>query len=140
MATVLAVDDSPSIRQMIQVVLGPAGHTVIEAGDGAEGLAKARSETVNLVITDLNMPGMNGLEMIKQLRTLPSCTGVPILFLSTESDEAIKQQAKAAGATGWITKPFKPEQQRRRGQAGARLKTGPFAEVRLTGSLSPKGS
>ncbi|ACB26772.1 response regulator [Methylobacterium radiotolerans] len=110
MATVLAVDDSPSIRQMIKVVLGPAGHTVIEAGDGAEGLAKARSESVNLVITDLNMPVMNGLEMIKQLRTLPSFTGVPILFLSTESDEGIKQQAKAAGATGWITKPFKPEQ------------------------------
>jgi len=110
MATVLAVDDSPSIRQMIKVVLGPAGHTVIEAGDGAEGLAKARSESVNLVITDLNMPVMNGLEMIKQLRPLPSGTGVPILFLSTESDEGIKQQAKAAGATGWITKPFKPEQ------------------------------
>lgn len=110
MATVLAVDDSPSIRQMIKVVLGPAGHTVIEAGDGAEGLAKAKSASLNLVITDLNMPVMNGLEMIKQLRTLPACTGVPILFLSTESDEGIKQQAKAAGATGWITKPFKPEQ------------------------------
>ena len=110
MATVLAVDDSPSIRQMIKVVLGPAGHTVIEAGDGAEGLAKAKSASLNLVITDLNMPVMNGLEMIKQLRTLPACAGVPILFLSTESDEGIKQQAKAAGATGWITKPFKPEQ------------------------------
>lgn len=110
MATVLAVDDSPSIRQMIKVVLGPAGHTVIEAGDGAEGLAKAKSASLNLVITDLNMPVMNGLEMIKQLRTLSACTGVPILFLSTESDEGIKQQAKAAGATGWITKPFKPEQ------------------------------
>lgn len=110
MATVLAVDDSPSIRQMIKVVLGPAGHTVLEAGDGAEGLAKARSEAPNLIITDLNMPVMNGLEMIKQLRTVASCTGVPILFLSTESDETFKQQAKSAGATGWITKPFKPEQ------------------------------
>ncbi|KMO11546.1 response regulator [Methylobacterium platani] len=110
MATVLAVDDSMSIRQMIKVVLGPAGHTVIEAGDGAEGIAKARSNPLNLVITDLNMPVMNGLEMIKNLRTMPALTGVPILFLSTESDEGIKQQAKAAGATGWITKPFKPEQ------------------------------
>ncbi|UHC19290.1 response regulator [Methylobacterium currus] len=110
MATVLAVDDSLSIRQMIKVVLGPAGHTVIEAGDGAEGVAKAKSNALNLVITDLNMPVMNGLEMIKALRTLPALTGVPILFLSTESDEGIKQQAKAAGATGWITKPFKPEQ------------------------------
>ena len=110
MATVLAVDDSMSIRQMIKVVLGPAGHTVIEAEDGADGIAKAKSSAPNLVITDLNMPVMNGLEMIKNLRTMPALTGVPILFLSTESDEGIKQQAKAAGATGWITKPFKPEQ------------------------------
>ncbi len=110
MATVLAVDDSPSIRQMIKVVLGPAGHTVLEAGDGAEGLAKAKSEALNLIITDLNMPVMNGLEMIKHLRTVSSCTGVPILFLSTESDEGIKLQARSAGATGWMTKPFKPEQ------------------------------
>jgi two-component system, chemotaxis family, chemotaxis protein CheY len=110
MATVLTVDDSPSIRQMIKVVLAPAGHTVVEAGDGTEGLARATAEAVNLVITDLNMPGMNGIEMIKQLRQVPSCTGVPILFLSTESDEAMKQQARSAGATGWITKPFKPEQ------------------------------
>jgi two-component system, chemotaxis family, chemotaxis protein CheY len=95
---------------MIKVVLGPAGHTVIEAEDGADGIAKARSSAPNLVITDLNMPVMNGLEMIKNLRTMPALTGVPILFLSTESDEGIKQQAKAAGATGWITKPFKPEQ------------------------------
>ncbi|KMO42314.1 chemotaxis protein CheY [Methylobacterium tarhaniae] len=110
MATVLAVDDSASIRQMIKVVLGPAGHTVIEAADGAEGVAKAKSSALDLIITDLNMPVMNGLDMIKNIRTLPSLTGVPILFLSTESDEGIKQQAKAAGATGWITKPFKPEQ------------------------------
>lgn len=110
MPTVLAVDDSPSIRQMIKVTLGPVGYTVIEAGDGAEGVAKAKANALNLVITDLNMPVMNGLDMIKNLRTLPSLTGVPILFLSTESDDGIKQQAKAAGATGWITKPFKPEQ------------------------------
>ena len=110
MATVLTVDDSPSIRQMIKVVLGPAGHRVVEAGDGAEGLAKAKAEPINLVITDLNMPVMNGIEMIRQLRQVPACTGVPILFLSTESDEGMKQQAKSAGATGWITKPFKPDQ------------------------------
>ena len=110
MATVLAVDDSLSIRQMIKLVLGPAGHTVIEAGDGAEGLAKAKSSAVNIVITDLNMPVMNGLEMIRNLRGVPSLTGVPIIFLSTESDDGVKQQARAAGATGWITKPFKPEQ------------------------------
>ena len=110
MAIVLAVDDSPSIRQMVKVVLGPAGHTVIEAGDGAEGLVKAKANHVDIVITDLNMPVMDGLEMIRNLRGLPSLTGVPIVFLSTESDDGVKQKAKAAGATGWITKPFKPEQ------------------------------
>lgn len=110
MATVLTVDDSPSIRQMIKMVLGPAGHTIIEAADGAEGLAKAKGQALNLVITDLNMPVMDGIEMIKQLRTVPSMTGVPIVFLSTESDDGVKQRAKAAGATGWITKPFNPDQ------------------------------
>jgi two-component system chemotaxis response regulator CheY len=110
MATILTVDDSPSIRQMIKVALGPLGHTVIEAGDGAQGLEKAKSSRPNLVITDLNMPVMNGLELIKALRATPALTGLPIVFLTTESSEAAKQQAKQAGATGWITKPFKQEQ------------------------------
>jgi two-component system chemotaxis response regulator CheY len=110
MATILTVDDSPSIRQMIKVVLGPAGHNVIEAGDGAQGLEKAKSGRVDLVITDLNMPVMNGLELIRALRKLPSLTGVPIVFHTTESNDALKQEAKSAGATGWITKPFKPDQ------------------------------
>ena len=110
MASILTVDDSPSMRQMIKLVLAPSGHNVVEAGDGSEGLAKARGERFDLVITDLNMPVMNGLEMIRGLRALPSFTGVPIVFLTTESDDSVKQQAKTAGATGWITKPFKPEQ------------------------------
>ena len=110
MATVLTVDDSPSIRQVVRIVLEGAGYTVVEAGDGQEGLAKAKSTPVDLVITDLNMPVMNGLELIKHLRATPSVLGVPIVFLTTESNDALKQQAKAAGATGWITKPFKPEQ------------------------------
>ena len=95
---------------MIKLVLGPAGHQVSEAADGSEGLGKARGQRYDLVITDLNMPVMNGLEMIRGMRALPSFTGVPIVFLTTESDDAVKQEAKAAGATGWITKPFKPEQ------------------------------
>ena len=110
MAAILTVDDSPSIRQMIKVVLGPAGHTVIEAGDGAQGLEKAKSNSLNLVITDLNMPVMNGLELIRALRALPALTGLPIVFLTTESSDAVKQEAKKAGATGWITKPFNQEQ------------------------------
>ena len=110
MATILTVDDSPSIRQMIKVVLGPAGHNVVEAGDGAQGLAQAKATRPSLVITDLNMPVMNGIELIKALRKESSLAGLPIVFLTTESNETIKQEAKAAGATGWITKPFKPEQ------------------------------
>ena len=110
MATVLTVDDSPSIRQMIKVTLEPAGHSVIEAGDGAQGLAKAQASRPDLVITDLNMPVMNGLALIKELRKLPAYQGVPILFLTTESDAGLKSEAKAAGATGWITKPFQQDQ------------------------------
>jgi two-component system chemotaxis response regulator CheY len=110
MATILTVDDSPSIRQMIKVVLGPAGHTVLEAGDGAQGLAQVKANRVDLVITDLNMPVMNGLEFIRALRAMPTLVGLPIVFLTTESSDATKQEAKSAGATGWITKPFKPEQ------------------------------
>ncbi len=109
MANVLTVDDSPSICQMVKLVLAPAGHTVVAAGDGAAGLAKAKTQRFDLVITDLNMPVMNGMEMIRALRALPAYAGVPIVFLTTESDAAIKSEAKAAGATGWLTKPFMPD-------------------------------
>lgn len=108
--TVLSVDDSASIRQMVKLTLTGAGYTVIQAGDGAEGLAKARESAVDLVVTDLNMPVMNGLGLIRELRKLPAYKGVPIIFLTTESDAAMKQEAKVAGATGWITKPFQQEQ------------------------------
>ena len=108
--TVLTVDDSASMRQMVKLTLASAGYAVIEANDGLDGLSKAKSKTVDLVVTDLNMPGMNGLALIRELRALPSYKGVPILFLTTESDNAIKQEAKNAGATGWITKPFAADQ------------------------------
>jgi two-component system chemotaxis response regulator CheY len=107
---ILCVDDSASIRQMVKLTLSGAGYQVVQASDGAEGLAKAREATVNLVVTDLNMPVMNGLGLIRELRKLPAYKGVPIIFLTTESDAALKQEAKAAGATGWITKPFQQEQ------------------------------
>jgi two-component system chemotaxis response regulator CheY len=110
MATVLTVDDSPSMRQMIKVALEPAGHRVIEAADGAQGLTKAQASRPDLVITDLNMPVMNGFELIRALRKQPSLAGLPIVFLTTESSDAAKQEAKGAGATGWITKPFRPDQ------------------------------
>jgi two-component system chemotaxis response regulator CheY len=110
MANILTVDDSPSIRQMIKVVLAPLGHTVTEAGDGAQGLEKAKASRPDLVITDLNMPVMNGMDMIRALRAVPTLTGLPIVFLTTESSDAVKQEAKKAGATGWITKPFTQDQ------------------------------
>jgi two-component system chemotaxis response regulator CheY len=110
MANILTVDDSPSIRQMIKVTLTPAGHNVIEAADGAQGLEKAKSCRPDLVITDLNMPVMNGLDLIRALRALPSLLALPIVFLTTESNEAVKLEAKKAGATAWITKPFKQDQ------------------------------
>lgn len=108
--TVLTVDDSASMRQMVKLTLSAAGYNVIEAGDGTQGLATARAGAVDMVLTDLNMPGMDGLALIRELRKLASFTGVPIILLTTESDAARKQEAKSAGATGWITKPFQPEQ------------------------------
>ncbi|MGH7328417.1 MAG: response regulator, partial [Polyangiaceae bacterium] len=86
------------------------GYQVVEAGNGAEGLSAAKARPVNRVVTDLNMPVMDGLAFIREMRKLPDYKGVPIVFLTTESDSGIKQQAKDAGATGWITKPFQQEQ------------------------------
>ena len=108
--TILAVDDSISIRQMVKLALNRGGYEVISAEDGNDGLAKARASKADMVITDLNMPGMNGLALIREIRKLPSYTGVPIIFLSTESDAGLKAEAKQAGATGWIVKPFQAEQ------------------------------
>lgn len=108
--TILSVDDSASIRQMVKLTLAGAGYDVIQANDGAEGLEKAKGAKVDMVMTDLNMPVMNGLALIKELRKLPAYQGVPILFLTTESDAGLKNEAKAAGATGWITKPFQQDQ------------------------------
>lgn len=108
--TILCVDDSASMRQVIKLTLAVSGYRVIEAVDGLDGFEKAKNHPVDLVITDLNMPRMNGLELIESLRTLPVFKGVPIVFLTTESDETKRTRAKAAGATAWIVKPFAPEQ------------------------------
>lgn len=107
--TVLSVDDSASIRQMVAFTLKSAGYTVIEAADGQEGLDKAKANAVNLVLTDQNMPKMDGLTLIKTLRSLPQYKTTPILMLTTESSDAMKSQGKAAGATGWLVKPFDPQ-------------------------------
>lgn len=108
-ANILTVDDSASIRLTTNVALSGAGYSVTEAINGAEGIEKATSGKYDLIVTDLNMPVMDGLTMIRELRKIPSQMGIPIIFLTTESDGTIKEQAKAAGATGWLTKPFDPE-------------------------------
>jgi two-component system, chemotaxis family, chemotaxis protein CheY len=107
--TILAVDDSVSIRKMVSFTLKSAGYEVIEAGDGQEGLDKAKTSKINLVLTDQNMPRMDGLTLIKSLRALPQYTSTPILMLTTESSDAMKAQGRAAGATGWMVKPFDPQ-------------------------------
>ncbi|NBC35414.1 response regulator [Novosphingobium sp. FSY-8] len=109
-ASILTVDDSASVRLAMRIALTGAGYTVTEAADGSEGLAKARQARFDMIVTDLNMPRMDGLSMIREIRKLPNQAGVPIIFVTTESDDGIKAQAKAAGATGWLVKPFQPDQ------------------------------
>ena len=108
--SVLTVDDSASVRVAIRIALSGAGYTVAEAENGAEGVRKADANAFDLIVTDLNMPVMDGLTMIETLRRNPAHAGVPIIFLTTESDEGKKAEAKQSGATAWITKPFKQDQ------------------------------
>lgn len=110
MASVLAVDDSASMRQMVSFTLKGAGYDVVEAADGVEALTMAQGQSVDLVVTDVNMPNMDGITLIKELRGLPAYKFTPMLMLTTESGSEKKQQGKAAGATGWIVKPFNPDQ------------------------------
>lgn len=108
--TILTIDNSASVRQMVTMTLTAAGHQVLEAGNGAEGYTKAIGQTVDAVLTDLNMPLMNGIEFIRKYRLHPSSKGVPVILLTTESDDGLKAEARAAGATGWIVKPFRQDQ------------------------------
>lgn len=110
MTKILAVDDSASMRQMVSFTLKGAGYEVVEACDGVEALGLAKSNTVDLVISDVNMPNMDGITLISQLRQLPDYKFTPMLMLTTESGSDKKGEGKAAGATGWIVKPFNPDQ------------------------------
>ncbi|MES2741386.1 MAG: response regulator [Pseudomonadota bacterium] len=107
--TILAVDDSSSLRQMVAFSLKAAGYQVVEAVDGQDGLEKAKLQTVDLVLTDQNMPRMDGLQLIALLRELPGYQKVPILMLTTESSDEMKGKGRAAGANGWLVKPFDPQ-------------------------------
>ena len=106
---VLAVDDSASIRQMVAFTLKNAGYDVVEAADGMDGLTKAKTRGFDLILTDQNMPRMDGLTLVKSLRAMAQYKSTPILMLTTESSDAMKSQGKAAGATGWLVKPFDPQ-------------------------------
>ena len=106
---VLTVDDSRTMRDMVTFTLKGAGYDVLEAGDGQQALTVIAANKVDLVITDLNMPVMDGLTLIKRLRAAPAHRTLPILMLTTESDEKKKAEGRTAGATGWIVKPFNPE-------------------------------
>lgn len=108
--TIMTVDDSSSVRQMVNFTLKGAGYSVIEAVDGKDALSKISGSPVHMVITDLNMPNLDGIDLIRKLRAMPACKFIPIVMLTTESQDKRKQEGKAAGATGWIVKPFKPEQ------------------------------
>lgn len=107
---IMTVDDSSSVRQMVGFTLKGAGYEVVEAADGMDAFVKLSGMSVNLVLTDLNMPKMDGIDLIRRLRATTAHKFVPIVLLTTESEAAKKQEAKAAGATGWIVKPFKPDQ------------------------------
>lgn len=110
MATILAVDDSASMRQMVSFTLKGAGYEVVEAVDGVDALNKAKAQNFDCVVTDVNMPSKDGISLIRELRGLPNYKFIPMLMLTTESGMDKKQQGKEAGATGWIVKPFNPDQ------------------------------
>ena len=108
MISILAVDDSISMRQMVSFTLKNAGYDVVEAVDGEDAFDKARSRAFDLVLTDQNMPRLDGIGLTKRLRGHPKFTQTPILILTTESSDQMKQAGRAAGATGWLVKPFDP--------------------------------
>jgi two-component system chemotaxis response regulator CheY len=105
---ILTVDDSRTMREMVALTLRGAGFDVVQADDGINALKTLETNEVDMIITDLNMPNMDGLELVRALRSKPQFKGVPILFLTTRNSDADKSAGRAAGATGWIVKPFDP--------------------------------
>jgi two-component system, chemotaxis family, chemotaxis protein CheY len=108
MHSILAVDDSASMRQMVTFTLKNAGYSVVEAVDGQDALDKTNGRDFNLVLTDQNMPRMDGISLTKKLRDMPKFKTTPILILTTESSDQMKQAGRSAGATGWLVKSFDP--------------------------------
>jgi two-component system chemotaxis response regulator CheY len=108
--TILVVDDSASLRQVVNLTLAGAGYEVIEACDGKDALAKLDGKKVHLIISDVNMPNMDGLSLLKEVKKHPSYKFTPIIMLTTEAGENKKQEGQAAGAKAWVVKPFQPQQ------------------------------
>ncbi|HUO31115.1 MAG TPA: response regulator [Bryobacteraceae bacterium] len=108
--TIMTADDSPSMRQLIAFTLQNAGYQVVEAVDGQDAINRLATSPVQMLITDLNMPNVDGIELIRRVRALPEYKYLPIIMVTTESDDGKKQQGRAAGASGWIIKPFRGEQ------------------------------
>jgi two-component system chemotaxis response regulator CheY len=108
--TVMVVDDSASLRQVVGIALKGAGYDVLEGCDGQDALNKLTGQKIHLIISDVNMPNMDGISFVKAVKQLPNYKFTPIIMLTTESQEATRQQGQAAGAKAWVVKPFKPEQ------------------------------
>jgi two-component system chemotaxis response regulator CheY len=108
--TVMIVDDSASLRQVVKIALQGAGYEVVEACDGKDALIKLDGRKVNLIISDVNMPNMDGIALVKEVKKNPSYRFTPIIMLTTESQEDKKREGQAAGAKAWVVKPFQPEQ------------------------------
>jgi two-component system chemotaxis response regulator CheY len=121
---ILAVDDSPSMREMLAAVLRDSGYQVVEAEDGVKALEVAKQQPVDVVLTDQNMPNMDGLSLVKSLRGLPDYRDTPIMMLTTESSAEMKQKGRDAGATGWMVKPFDPDKLLRMVKALVGMKPG----------------
>jgi len=110
MPVIMTADDAASMRQMVSFTLADVGHKIVEAQDGIEALEKAKETKIDAFVVDINMPRMDGITLVKELRALPNYKFTPILMLTTESQDSKRQEGKAAGATGWLVKPFNPEQ------------------------------
>ena len=108
--TIMVVDDSAVIRQTVGIALKQAGYEVIEANDGSDGLSKISGQKVNLIISDVNMPNMDGISMVEELKKDPANKFTPVIMLTTESQDAMKAKGKAAGVRAWVVKPFQPPQ------------------------------
>jgi len=108
--TILVVDDSASLRQVVGIALKGAGYDVVEACDGKDALSKLDGRKIHLIVSDVNMPNMDGISFVKAAKQLPAYKFTPVIMLTTEAGEAMKQQGQAAGAKAWVVKPFQPAQ------------------------------